>query len=103
MSPDSSTRSAQDFFDNFVTSPSPIQGQPTYADLNVLRTTLYKEAARVPSTLGGGTSGHLGLVMNPTLYATISPIAWVTPALPIMGNLQALTGPQIAAKKERYQ
>ena len=41
--------------------------------------------------------------MNPTLYATIPPTAWVTPQLPVLGNLQALTGPQIAAEKERYQ
>jgi hypothetical protein len=102
MSSDSTSRSAQDFFDNFVTAHSAIQGQPTYADLNLLRTTLYKEAARVPSTLGGGTCGHLGLVMSPALYATISPVAWVTPALPILANFQNMTGPQISAEKERY-
>jgi hypothetical protein len=103
MSHDSSTRSAQDFFDSFVTTPSPIQGQPTYSDLNLLRTNLYKEAAKVPSTLGGGTCGHLGLIMSPALYATVSPVAWVTPALPVLQNFANMTGPQIAAEKERYQ
>ena len=104
MSPDSSTRSAQDFFDNFVANTHhPIEGQPTYADLNQLRTTLYKEAARVPSTLGRGTCGHLGLIMSPALYATISPVAWIAPALPVLANFQNMTGPQIAAEKDRYQ
>ena len=40
--------------------------------------------------------------MSPTLYETVSPVAWATPQLPVLGNLQNLTGPQIAAEKERY-
>jgi hypothetical protein len=105
MSTESSNpRSAQDFFDGFLSHPSPIQGQPTYSDLNLLRSHLYKEAARVPSTLGGGACGHLGLVMDPALYASISATAWVTPVLPVLAPFQAnATGPFMAAATQRYK
>jgi hypothetical protein len=104
MSTDSQTRSAQDFFDGFLSHPSPIQGQPAYADLNLLRSHLYKEAARVPSTLGSGACGHLGLVMDPALYASLSATPWVTPVLPVLAPFPAnATGPFMTAATQRYK
>lgn len=100
---ESSARSEQDFFDTFVNLPTPVQGQPTYNDLNLLRTHLYRAAAKIPSTHGGGAHGHLGLVMHPTMYATVSQTPWVTPGAPVLGNLVGLTGPAIAAEQHRYK
>jgi hypothetical protein len=103
-SSESQPRSAQDFYDGFISHPSPIQGQPTYADLNLLRTHLYKEAARVPSTLGGGACGHLGLIMDPALYTSVSATPWVTPVLPVLAPYAPnATGPAIAAANARYK
>jgi hypothetical protein len=66
---------------------------------------VYKEAARVPSTLGGGACGHLGLIMDPALYTSVSATPWVTPVLPVLTPYTPTnaTGPAIAAAIARYK
>jgi hypothetical protein len=60
-----------------------IHGKPSYASLQVLHTELKANAGSVPSTLGGGLHGHLGLLLSATAYATLQPtIPWVSPANP---------------------
>ena len=96
-------RSTQDFFENFSSLPAKIQGQPSYQDLNVLRTALYKLAAQVSSDLGGGRCGHVGLIMDPATYTTLSNIQWVDPILPVLEPFAAaMTGPQMAGATQRY-
>jgi hypothetical protein len=41
-----------------------VHGQPTFDTLQTLSTELKANAASVPSTLGGGSYGHLGLVLS---------------------------------------
>jgi hypothetical protein len=95
-------RSAQDFFDSFAQQPARIQGQPSYQDLSILRTALYKLAAQVPATLGGGLCGHIGMIMDPNTYTTLSNIPWVDPILPVLADLTGMTGPQSAAATQIF-
>ena len=50
-----------------------ISGYPTYSDLQ----KIYKQAKgnfkSVPSTHGGGSNGHTGLIINATTYSYINP------------------------------
>ena len=40
-----------------------VEGEPDYASINAIMQQLYKNAATIPSSLGGGAHGHIGLVM----------------------------------------
>jgi hypothetical protein len=60
-----------------------VHGQPTYESLQTISTELKANAASVPSTLGGGLYGHLGLVLSLERYATLAnSVPWVTPVNP---------------------
>ena len=41
-----------------------ITGQPTFVALRIVKNKLKENAASVPSDLGGGANGHLGLVLK---------------------------------------
>ena len=56
-----------------------IQGEPTYATINDVMQIMYANAAAVPTTLGGGKHGHIGLIMKDSLYATLSTDAFIVP------------------------
>ena len=73
-----------------------IHGKPTYPTLQTLYTELKANAGSVPTTLGGGLHGHLGLVLTATSYATLQPTTpWVTPVNP--GSFSPPTPPTDAA------
>ena len=78
----SSIPSVEDFTNAFPTQLTPIVGEPTYATLKTLKDQLKANAASVPTTLGGGNHGYLGLILSPATYATISPTAFIKPAYP---------------------
>ena len=59
-----------------------ISGEPTYYTLQNLHKQIKSNAASVPSTLGGGQHGHLGLVLDPLKYQTISLISFHQPVDP---------------------
>jgi len=60
-----------------------IHGKPTYPTLQTLYTELKANAGSVPTTLGGGQHGHLGLLLPATTYATLQPtVVWVSPRNP---------------------
>jgi hypothetical protein len=82
-----------------------IHGQPTYESLqNSLITELKANASSVPSTLGGGQHGHLGLLLSDERYIALpDTLQWVTPGnpgpyVPIVG-----TGPVIEAAKDVWR
>lgn len=50
-----------------------ITDEPDYASINIMVEILYGNAASLPTTLGGGAHGHIGLIMTPALYATLAP------------------------------
>ena len=78
----SSVPSVEDFKNAFPTQVTPIIGEPTYATLKTLKDQLKANAASVPTTLGGGKHGYLGLILSPATYATISPTAFIEPVYP---------------------
>ena len=59
-----------------------ISGEPSYATLKTLQNQLKANAASVPSILGGGANGHLGLVLAPDKYSKISNIPFNRPYHP---------------------
>ena len=82
-----------------------ISGQPTYETLLVLSNEVRANAASVPSTLGGGLYGHLGLTMSDERYATLANSApWITPGNPgVFAPPAGATGPQIKAAKDVWR
>jgi hypothetical protein len=82
-----------------------IHGKPTYESLQTLTTELKANAGSVPSTLGGGQHGHLGLLISPLRYAAlVHTEPWVSPVnpgpfVPPAGG----TGPQIEAAKDVWR
>ena len=59
-----------------------IQGEPDYTTVNNMVQLLYGNAASLPTSLGGGHHGHIGLIMTPELFATLSPTPYQNPADP---------------------
>ena len=59
-----------------------IDGTPTYETLADLKTLIAANAATIPSTRGGGTNGHLGIILSPAVYTTVSATAWINPTNP---------------------
>ena len=77
----SGSTSVDDIVSKFPVKVLPIiQGEPSYKTINELIQLLYSNAASLPSPLGGGKHGHIGLLMKPTLYDTLAPgNPYVTP------------------------
>jgi hypothetical protein len=50
-----------------------IADEPNYATINNMVKILYGNAASRPTSLGGGSHGHLHLLMTPALYNTLTP------------------------------
>ena len=82
-----------------------IHGQPTYDTLQTLSTEIKANAASVPSTLGGGSYGHLGLVLSPDRYATLAnAVPWISPVNPGPFDPPAVgTAAQIDAAKDVWR
>ena len=59
-----------------------IRGRPEYASLYKLYKEIKANAASVPSTLGGGQHGHLGLCIPPVKYQRLSRTPFIKPADP---------------------
>jgi len=82
---------------NFPQIP-PIVGQPCYEIIAELQLKLNANAVSVQSNLGCGQLGHLWLIVQPAVYATISIVSFIPPpnlgATPIP---QASTAAQIAS------
>jgi len=51
---------------------TPIIGAPNSTSLNLLTKEIYANAHAIPSTLGGNTHGHLGLVLPITEYTMLA-------------------------------
>lgn len=59
-----------------------ITGEPNYASINDMVQMLYGNAASLSTTIGGGAHGHIGLLMTPALYATLSATPYIPPPDP---------------------
>ena len=82
-----------------------ITGNPTFADLQTLKKQVKANAASVPTTLGGGNNGHLGLVSDATTYARVSSTPYLRPVLPpaLTAPAPGSTGPQIVERQRLYK
>ncbi len=49
-----------------------IHGQPTSRDLVNLEKEIIAILANIPTTFGGGNHGHVGIIMSPTKYNTLT-------------------------------
>ena len=80
----SNTTSSVNYWETHFEFPTltPIRGEPTADTLILLKKQLKANAKSVPSNLGGGTSGHLGLVIPPNRYNFISNVPFVCPNHP---------------------
>ena len=64
-----------------------VEGEPDYAAINTIMQQLYKNTATISSSLGGGAHGHIGLVVEPTLYSSLSAMAYDAPSAPTRTTL----------------
>ena len=81
-----------------------VHGKPTYETLQVLATELKANAGSVPSTLGGGSHGHLGFLLSDIRYATLqNTIPWVTLGNPGPFVPPACTAAVIEAAKDVWK
>lgn len=78
-----------------------IHGEPSFSNLILLTREVRANAMAVHSTLGGGSHGHLGLVLSPAQYANISPTPFVRPAFPAALVIPAGTTAVASANLER--
>ena len=83
--------SVEDIVSKFpIKALPPINGEPTYSGINDMMQALYANAATMQTTLGGGRHGHIGMIMKPALYATLSQVAYEKPEdpgpLPVYGR-----------------
>jgi hypothetical protein len=72
--------------------PNPIlptvEGKPDYQNIHATRKFLQANLQAIDTHLGGGTLGHLGLIVSDTAYSNIAsptaeaPVFWVTPNAP---------------------
>ena len=70
--------SVDDIVAKFPTKILPlIPGKPEYDCISHLNQLMYGNAATLPTSLGGGAHGHVGLIMKTTLYVTLSATAYV--------------------------
>jgi hypothetical protein len=82
-----------------------IHGKPTYESLQNGLTELKANASSVPSTLGGGHHGHLGLLLSEARYTALTNTApFANPGNPgPFAPPAAGRGPQIEAAKEVWK
>ena len=49
-----------------------IRGEPTYETIHHLKNELKSNVSSVPTTLGGGNHGYLGMILTPAEYRHIA-------------------------------
>jgi hypothetical protein len=64
------------------------QGEPDYQTIHAIRKLLQANARAIDTHLGGGSLGHMGLIVSDASYAMIAPATpigptlWVSPTAP---------------------
>jgi hypothetical protein len=87
-----------------------VQGEPDYQTIHAIRKLLQANARAIDTHLGGGTLGHLGLIVSDASYAMISPATdagptlWVSPTAPgrAPGNTEG-TAAHISAARHIWE
>jgi hypothetical protein len=74
-----------------------VQGEPDYQTIHAIWKSLQANSREIDTHLGGGTLGHLGLIVSDASYAMIAlatdagPTIWVSPTAPPGGIQPTLT------------
>ena len=74
--------SVEDVTNAFPTAVTTITGEPNSESLKTLKDELKANENIIPTTLGGGTHGYLGLILSPAAYATIAATQFIEPIYP---------------------
>ena len=61
---------------------TPIDGKPTNTTLQILQRQLFTNARSVASTRGGGTHGHLAILLSPADYLLRAGVLFIVPTHP---------------------
>ena len=80
-----------------------IHDTPTYEVLKRIKDEIKANATNVQCDLGGGKHGHLGLVLTPTEYATITATPYERPIHPGANPEAAATQWESQLNRERHQ
>jgi hypothetical protein len=79
----------KDFIASFPHPVLPtVQGEPDYQTIHAIRKSLQANPRAIDTHLGGGTLGHLGLIVSDASYAIITPATdagptlWISPTAP---------------------
>jgi hypothetical protein len=83
-----------------------VNGPPSYDTIKHLHDEVKANAASVPTTLGGGLYGHLGMILSATQFNALPNITpWVTPVHPgpFATPAGAPTGAQIEVAKDVWR
>ena len=82
-----------------------VVGKPTYADVLNLRREISANLASVPSTLGGGQYGHMGLALKDETYKRMYSVndSYIRPADPGKFSPGNLTGAELANAKQDHE
>jgi hypothetical protein len=65
-----------------------VQGEPDYQTIHAIRKSIQANSRSIDTHLGGGTLGHLGLIISDASYTMISPATdagptlWISPTAP---------------------
>jgi hypothetical protein len=65
-----------------------VQGEPDYQTIHTIQKSLQANLRAIDTHLGGGTLGHLGLIVSDASYAMIAPATeagptlWISPQAP---------------------
>ena len=67
--------SSVNYKDSYFEHPvlNKIRGEPTYETLHNKKNELKSNASSIPTTLGGGNNGYLGMILTPAEYHRIAP------------------------------
>jgi hypothetical protein len=87
-----------------------VQGEPDYQTIHSIRKSLQANSRAIDTHLGGGTLGHLGIIISDASYAMIAPATdaaptlWVSPTSPgrAPANTDA-TAAQISAARHIWE
>jgi hypothetical protein len=87
-----------------------VQGEPDYQTIHATRRFLQANSRAIDTHLGGGTLGHLGLIISDAVYAMIAPTTNKEPTLRLTPNAPGRapaamdgTAAQISAARHNWE
>ena len=77
------TQNPKTIADKFTINMIPkIEGDPEYKSINKIMKLLYTNADTLPTPQEGGDHRHIGIIMKPTIYNSLSDMACIKPPSP---------------------